>query len=132
MSKKKIAVGAALAAGAGYLAGILTAPKSGKETRQDIANQAVKLKIEAEKKLKVMHGELGELIKDAEVKLKKLSDKSKAELAKATEKAKLAREKAKEMLSAIRSGEADDKNLQSALDEIKAAKSDLISYLKKN
>jgi len=35
---KKVALGALIAASVGYVAGVLTAPKSGKETRQDIKN----------------------------------------------------------------------------------------------
>ena len=37
------------AAAAGFAAGILTAPKSGKETRKDLKKKAVKLKADAEK-----------------------------------------------------------------------------------
>jgi gas vesicle protein len=131
MNKKKIAVGAALAAGAGYLAGILTAPKSGKETRKDIASTAVKAKIETEKQLKKGYSELQTLIGDAEEKIKKLKDKGGDELKKATEKAKVAKAKAKEMLSAVRTGETDDKNLEAALSEVKLAQKNLVKYLKK-
>lgn len=45
----KYALGTAVAAGIGYVAGILTAPKSGKETRQNIQDQAIKAKKESEK-----------------------------------------------------------------------------------
>lgn len=44
MSKGKIALGAAFGAIAGFVTGILVAPKSGKETRQDIKDVAVKTK----------------------------------------------------------------------------------------
>jgi len=44
MSKGKIALGAAFGAIAGFVTGILIAPKSGKETRQDIKDVAVKTK----------------------------------------------------------------------------------------
>ena len=37
------------AAAAGFAAGILTAPKSGKETRKDLKKKAVKLKADTEK-----------------------------------------------------------------------------------
>lgn len=131
MNKKKLALGAALAAGAGYLAGILTAPKSGKETRKDIKDVAIKSKIEIEKQLKKLNEELKVLIADAEVRVKKVKDKSSEELKKAVDKAKLAKEKAREMLSAIHSGEADDKNLEAALNEIKLAQKNLVKYLKK-
>jgi Gas vesicle protein len=44
MSKAKIAAGAAVAAVAGFVSGILLAPKSGKETREDIKKAAVTTK----------------------------------------------------------------------------------------
>ena len=43
----KFAVGAILGAAAGLVAGILTAPKSGKETRQDLKNKAGDMKEKA-------------------------------------------------------------------------------------
>jgi gas vesicle protein len=48
---KRLAMGSALAATAGYLAGVLTAPKSGKETRSDLKGVADKSWAEAEKDL---------------------------------------------------------------------------------
>ncbi len=44
MAKGKLAIGALLGAAAGFLTGILVAPKSGKETRQDIKTSANKAK----------------------------------------------------------------------------------------
>ena len=44
MSKGKFALGALFGAVAGFVAGVLTAPKSGKETRADIKNAANKTK----------------------------------------------------------------------------------------
>ena len=44
MSKGKVALGAVFGAVAGFVTGILLAPKSGKETRQDIKNTALKTK----------------------------------------------------------------------------------------
>jgi gas vesicle protein len=41
---RKIAVGSAIAGLAGYIAGVLTAPKSGQKTRQDISNKASDIK----------------------------------------------------------------------------------------
>ena len=52
MSKGKFALGALIGAAAGMIAGILTAPKSGKETRADIKAKAEELKSDADKKLK--------------------------------------------------------------------------------
>lgn len=42
MSKKSTIIGVAVAALAGFVTGILTAPKSGKETRKDISDKASK------------------------------------------------------------------------------------------
>lgn len=54
----KIAVSAIIAATAGYVAGILTAPKSGKETRKDIQDKALKAKREAEARLKALYSDI--------------------------------------------------------------------------
>lgn len=50
MSKTKFALGTLIGAVAGVVAGILTAPKSGKETRADIKAKASELKDEAVEK----------------------------------------------------------------------------------
>lgn len=47
MTKNKFAIGALIGAAAGLIAGVLTAPKSGKETRADIRQKADELKGEA-------------------------------------------------------------------------------------
>lgn len=131
MRKKTVAAGAVILAGASYLAGILTAPKSGKQTRKKLLDKTVKAKIEGEKKLKRIHSELQALIKDAESKSKKLKDQARNELDEAIKKAKVAKEKSKEMISAIHSGDAEDPNLQAVISEVKLAQKNLITYLKK-
>jgi gas vesicle protein len=50
MSKAKFALGAIFGAAAGFVAGILTAPKSGKETRAEIKEKATEYKDVAGKK----------------------------------------------------------------------------------
>ncbi|HSW90461.1 MAG TPA: YtxH domain-containing protein [Candidatus Saccharimonadales bacterium] len=52
MSKGKFALGAIVGAAAGLVAGVLTAPKAGKETRADIKAKAGELKADADNKLK--------------------------------------------------------------------------------
>src|ERR1041385_1928715 len=98
---KKFAIGAVLAAAAGYVAGILTAPKSGKETRQDIKDTAVRTYNAAEKELKSLHTELNTLMDEAAKKANELKGSAAANLDKAVAGAKVAKEKARELLSAV-------------------------------
>ena len=50
MSKGKFALGALIGATAGLVAGLLTAPKSGKDTRADLKAKADELKADVDKK----------------------------------------------------------------------------------
>lgn len=128
---KKFAIGAVLAAAAGYVAGILTAPKSGKETREDIKNTAVKTYKAAEKELKQLHTELNGLIGDASKKAAELKGTAQKSLSKAVDGAKAAKEKARELLSAVHEGDADDKDLTAAVKEAQKAVQHLKSFLQK-
>lgn len=128
---KKFALGTIIAAAAGYIAGILTAPKSGKETREDIKDAAVKTYTAAEKELKVLHTELNKLLGEAGKKAEELKGTAKDSLHKAMDGAKVAKEKARELLSAVHEGDADDKDLDNAVKEAKKAADHLKNYLKK-
>nr|MCU0667559.1 hypothetical protein [Patescibacteria group bacterium] len=108
----------------------LTAPKSGKETRQDIKKASEKFKKDAAAKIQETKEELSELIDQANVKVRELSDKGKKELDELVVKAKAAQAKAAEVFSAVKSGEAEDKDLQKALEGAKTAKNHLAGYLK--
>jgi gas vesicle protein len=128
---KKFAVGAVVAAAAGYVAGILTAPKSGKETRQDIKDTAVRTYTAAEKELKTLHTELSKLMDEAGQKAADLKGSAQKNMDKALDGAKAAKEKARELLSAVHEGDADDKDLDRAVKEAKKAATHLKSFLKK-
>ncbi len=128
---KAVAAGTFIAAGAGYLAGILTAPKSGKNTRKDISKTAGKARSDGEKQLKKLHSDLNELLKEADQKTKDARVKVSKELKEATEKAKLAKLKSREILSALHNGDAEDPNLQAVVEEVKLARTNLVKYLKK-
>ena len=128
---KKIAIGASIAAVAGYIAGILTAPKSGKETRKDMKNAAEKGIKEAEVEAKKLQAEAEELIKDAKAKGSDLNDKARKELNELLEKAKIAKDKATTLIVAVKNGEADDQELQRALDQARNAIKNVRKYLKK-
>lgn len=128
---KKWALGALVAGLVGFLAGILTAPKSGKETREDIKKATGTAVREVEKQLKSAHTELSELTQKASRLLKAGGKEAKKDLDKAQERAKKAQATVKELLSAIHEGSADDPSLNAALKEAKAAKDHLAKFLKK-
>lgn len=128
---KRLAIGSTIAATAGYLAGLLTAPKSGKQTRADIRVAAEKSRIEAEKDLKRLHTELDKVIIDAKVGGDKLGVKAQKELNELVAKAKDTKEKVREVLSAIHEGDAEDQDLQKAVKNANLAVKNLRKYLKK-
>lgn len=128
---KRLAVGSTAAAVAGYLAGVLTAPKSGKETREDIKNTANKGLGEAEKELKKLHTELDKVINDAKASGGKAGAKAKQELNDLVAKAKDSKEKAREVLSAIHEGDSSDQELAKAVKQGRNALNNLRTYLKK-
>lgn len=129
---RNIAVGALLVGLAGYVAGILTAPKSGKETRKDIQKKAKQAKTEAEKNLKALHSELNDLISTGKSKAKDLKDTAKTDLVDALGKAQVAKEKAREILSAVHEGGAENEDLQKAVNETKKAVDHLKKYVSKS
>jgi len=132
MSKtgKRLALGALIVGAFGYIAGILTAPKSGKQTRADIGQFRDKSVAEAEKQLKKLHTELNSLIGEAEL---YATDKDKRHdvNGEVVERAGVARQKAREILSALHDGSADDRDLDKALSEAQKAIKALQKYLKK-
>lgn len=128
---KRIAVGSAVAAVAGYVAGVLTAPKSGKETRQDIKNAADRTRQEAEKDLKRLHTELDKVLDEAKARGGDFGKKAQSELNDLMDKAKDTKEKAREMLSAIHEGDAEDQDLKRAIKNANSALDHLREYLKK-
>ena len=130
--KEKYAIGAIIAAGVGYVTGLLTAPKSGRETRKDIRIAAVKAKADAEKQLKSAHSELNNLLEEAAIIAQKSKGKISAEVDEIVKQAKKARQKTRELLSANHEGEAEDQDLQKAIDDVKEASTHLKKYIAKN
>ncbi len=118
---KKWALGAMIAGIGGYLAGILTAPKSGKETRQDIKNETLKVRQEAEKELKKLHTELDKLISQGRVKTEEVAGSTKSIGKDLLSKAEIAKQKAKEMITSLRDGDAADGELDEAINNAKKA-----------
>lgn len=131
-STKKWAVSALVAGAAGYVAGILTAPKSGKETRKDIKEAAGKAKSEAERKLKQLHSDLDDMIGKGKTRAKSLQATAQRDLGKLIDKAQMAKDKARALLSALHEGDADDKDLQKVIKEVNDALDHLKNYLHKD
>ncbi len=132
-NRKGVAFGvAAVAAGVGYLAGVLTAPKSGKETRKDIQHNAHVAKLEAEKKLKELHADISGVIDEGKLKAKSAKSSAKDEIDKLVGQAEEAKTKAREVLSAIHEGGAEDADLEKAIKNAKNAVANLKTYLKKH
>lgn len=128
----RFAVVTAVAAGLGYVAGILTAPKSGKETRKDIKDKAAETKEELTKKLDEVSNELGDAIAKGKTRVKNLEAGAKAEMEKAVNAAVLAKDKAKDMVAAVKRGEAEDKDLKKAVKDVHSAIDNLKKYIQKN
>jgi gas vesicle protein len=128
---KNFAIGTAIAAVAGYIAGVLTAPKSGKETRTELKSSAQKSITDAEKELKKLHTELAGLLDESKKKKDQLGDGASKELNTLVDKAKETKEKARTILSAIHEGDAQDRDLKKAIADANKAIDHIKTYLKK-
>lgn len=113
---KKLGLGILIGAVAGVVTGLLTAPKSGKETRQDIKNKAGEVKGAAERKLKNAHKELDKLSADAKARAKTLQGKAKEEMNGYATKADDMKERVKRAITSIKSG--DDDNDDATIDQL--------------
>ncbi len=127
-TNKKWGLGAFLAVIGAFFAGWLTAPQSGKETREDIKDAALKAKSEAEDQLHAVSEELKDLSKKGADKASELKESAKVELEKLVSEAKIAQDKAKTVLSAVRGGETEDPELKKALKQAKSAKDNLVRF----
>lgn len=126
---KKFAIGAAVTALVGYVVGVLTAPKSGKETRDAIRDKAFETYGAAEKELKKLHTELTDVID--EVTDRVTSFKNSKDVKAALDKGMSAKQKAREVLSTLHDGEADDKDLKKAITDATKAIEHLRDFLRK-
>ncbi|HET7827462.1 MAG TPA: YtxH domain-containing protein [Candidatus Saccharimonadales bacterium] len=129
-AKRKIAIGSAIAGVVGYAAGILTAPKSGKQTRSDIVDTADNVMGSAEVQLVEASDELKTLLKSSKDKAIAMSSSARTEFNEAVIKAKDAQNKAGVVLKAFRQGEADDPELNKAVKQAKLAAKNLGKFLK--
>jgi gas vesicle protein len=127
---RKVAIGSAIAGLAGYMAGILTAPKSGEQTRDDIARKVEDIKDDSTRQLVDLNDELKELIKTTKVKTIALNSNARAEFNEAVVRAKDAQNKAAQVLKAAKAGEATDPDLNKAVKQGRQAIRNLGKFLK--
>ncbi len=127
---RKFALSAVVGGAAGYLAGILTAPKSGKETREDIAEKVGDIKEESKLQLMNLSEELKVLLAQAKGKTVALSSQAREEFNEAIVKAKDAQNKAGTVLKAVKAGEAQEPELNKAIKQARQAIKNLNKYLK--
>lgn len=127
---RKIAIGSAIAGAVGYLAGVLTAPKAGKQTRKDIASKAGEVVNDAEDQLQDLNDELKDMIKNTKSKTVALSSSARAEFNEAVVKAKDAQNKSTQILKAAKSGEAADPDLNRAVKQARQAIKNLGKFMK--
>jgi gas vesicle protein len=127
---KKVAASALIAGVAGYLSGILTAPKSGKETRKQLVEEAESVKESTEEQLQKANEELKVLLKDTKTKTVALSGQAREEFNEAVIRAKDAQNKASTTIKALKNGEAEDPELNKAVKQARQAAKNLSKFFK--
>ena len=125
MGKKSAVKGGIFGVVVGAIAGVLFAPKSGKKTRDDIKKTAAKVNKEAEKKLKEVHAELKEKAEEAKKLADEYSGKAKEEYEDLAKRAEFAKTKVSELIAAVRDFEADDSEVDEAVNEGKKVVGDI-------
>ncbi|MDQ3065412.1 MAG: YtxH domain-containing protein [bacterium] len=128
---KKWATGALAAGVAGYVVGVLTAPKSGKETRQELKKASANARSEAEKQFKTILNDLNQRLDEAKAKSNDLSGRGKKEFDKVYYKATEAKEKVRQIISGLHDGDAEDPELKKALKDAQGALKHLEKFIKK-
>ena len=128
---KNVAAGITIGAVLGFVAGLLLAPKSGKQTRQDITDHMKKIADQAEARLHAIQTELSERVDQAEEQVKKLGKKISSEAKESLAQAKKSREQAQQALVAFKNGQSSNEDLDMAVKNAHAALAGLKSYFQK-
>jgi gas vesicle protein len=110
-NSRNIIVGAILVGAASYVAGILTAPKKGKETREDIRHASVNFKISLEKSLKKLYADSSQQLERALHVNQKLTAQTKKELDLLVASVKHAKDRIKIYLTSLRDGEIEEEEI---------------------
>ncbi|MHB1864594.1 MAG: hypothetical protein ACYCPS_00290 [Candidatus Saccharimonadales bacterium] len=128
MSKiKKLITGGFGLIALGYALGILTAPKSGKQTRKTLKNTNKNALPDIERDLKTIYSQTKTTLDKLATNNPELADRYKA----AKRAADSSQEKIKQLLSAINGQDNVDEDLAKVLSDAKQVLADLNKYLKK-
>lgn len=119
-SGRKFMLGAVLGAAAGAIAALLTAPKSGKETREDIKNKATELSQDALRQLRKLEGELSKKISDVKKLAQRLEGEAKKEVEALVDRAEKLKDHALKMIEDFKS-DARKKADKKFVEEIETA-----------
>ena len=131
MSKAKtIAISAIVAGATGYVVGLLTAPKSGSVTREDIKDAAKQGVESVEKAAKRVQAELATQVEKVKAQAAKLHSGAKEKLEGAVDNATKAKEKVQEVVAAA-NDDTSDKDLKKAIKEAEKAVESLKKFFSK-
>jgi|GEM_PF-81980 len=134
----KFAVGALIGAAVGAVAALLTAPKSGKETREDIKNKATEMSHEAMRQLRKLEGELNKRISDAKRVAHKYEGQARQEVDALISKAEKMKDQALKLMDDVKKdaqNQVDDKflaDVRRVIDDLEELKNHTSDRLKKD
>jgi len=126
-NKKRILGVSAVVLGAGYLVGLLTAPRSGLRTRKRIKKTADNSVADIERQLKSLYKQSQEQID----KFNKQNPQLSTKLKQTKDTAIASQNKIKDLLSAIHGNDSVDEDLSSAINDAKQALKHLGKYITK-
>ena len=110
-NSRNLIIGAAALGAVSYLAGILTAPKKGSETIDDIRHASVKAKIGLEKSLKKLYSDSSKQIERALCVNHNLTAQTRKELDSMVSALKNVKESIKNYLTSIRDGDIEENEI---------------------
>jgi gas vesicle protein len=128
---KSVTLAALTGVGIGLAAGVLLAPKSGKETRQDLKDAGENLIEDFEKKYSEVQASLAETIEQALGHATSLSGTAQEAFNDLIDQAKQAEFKVKDAYREMKHSGSNNKNLSCALEDAEKAKDCLAKFLKK-
>lgn len=128
-NNKGVAAAAAVGAVAGVVTGILFAPKSGKETRKDIKDAAVKARDKLVSESKKVQIELAKVIDKAEATMKDTSGKVSEKYTEVVASARAALDSLVAKTKTAKDG--DDPDFKEAMAKAKEAQAALAKFIKK-